>query len=80
MGPSSADIQTVRDTLNLLIPVGHFLDYTLESDNTTPGAETFYLTVSVTQGKSFPLFAGGQSPGQIFGSLNWQGSILTIPH
>lgn len=75
--PSDENIEKVRNALNLLIPVGHFLDYTLQSDNQS-GEESFYLTISVTMGRDFALFAGGSSPGMITGRLDKNGQIFTL--
>lgn len=75
--PSKAELQQVEDALNVRIPVGHILDYNLQSAN-APGNETFSVTVNVTQGKNFPLFRGGVSPGLIIRSVDKDGKITTM--
>ena len=77
--PSDEEIQLVKDNLNITINVGKFLDYNLESYN-IPGDESFTVVVTVTGGKNFPLFQGGNSPGQIIGWVTKNGDIeLIIP-
>ncbi|MBW1802112.1 MAG: type II secretion system protein [Deltaproteobacteria bacterium] len=76
---SSTDnaIQRIKDNLNVTIPTGHFLDYTLTTDNTS-GSESFSVTVRVTVGKDFPLFSGGYSPGEITKTVSKDGEITTL--
>ena len=77
--PHDNNIQRIKDALNVTIPVGHFLDYTLTPDN-TPGSESFSVMVQVTVGKNFPLFSDGVSPGSIFKQINKDGRIETFPN
>lgn len=66
--PSKAEIKAVKENLNILIPVNHFLDYYLSSDN-TPGAEFCTLRISA----DFALFKDGRS--NITGILYKDGRI-----
>ena len=70
--PSKAEIQRVEDALNVRIPVGHYLDYTLQSLN-APGDETFRVTV--THSNNLPLFKGGII--SIIREVNKYGKIIT---
>ncbi|MFH1490697.1 MAG: hypothetical protein ABII06_17450, partial [Pseudomonadota bacterium] len=76
--PADEDITRVKEALNITIPVGHFLDYTLIVDNNDPDDAFFQLIIDVTQGKDFPLFAGGVSPGKIVVQLKKDGRIYPI--
>ena len=75
--PSDDNIQSVKNALNVTIPVGHLLDYTLTPDNTT-GDESFSVTVRVTVGKNFPFFSGGFSPGELTKTVDKDGKITTL--
>ena len=68
-----AEIRQVKNALNVHIPVGHFLEYTLAATNLT-GDEGFFLTISSAGG--FPLFKGGAST--ITGSVNRTGEFRYI--
>jgi prepilin-type N-terminal cleavage/methylation domain-containing protein len=66
--PSKPEITAIEENLNILIPVGHYLDYYLSADN-TPGAEFFTLTISA----DFALFKDGRP--DVIGILYKDGSI-----
>ena len=66
--PSKAEIAQIRDALNVTVPVGHFLDFTI---TTLPG-QTCMVTIS-SYGNSFPLFKNG-SPS-ITGSVDKTGKV-----
>jgi prepilin-type N-terminal cleavage/methylation domain-containing protein len=69
--PSKPEITAIRQNLNILIPVGHFLDYYLSADNTS-GNEIFNLTISA----DFTLFKDGRKA--INGTLYKDGSIVIL--
>ena len=71
--PSKAEIQQVEDALNVRIPVGHSLDYTLQSLN-APGNETFRVTVA--HSNNLPLFRGGIT--SIIREVDKYGKIITF--
>ena len=66
--PSKAEIAQIRDALNVTVPVGHFLDFTI---TTLPG-QTCMVTIS-SYGNSFPLFKNG-SPS-ITGTIDNTGKV-----
>ncbi|MBN2125747.1 MAG: type II secretion system protein [Deltaproteobacteria bacterium] len=75
--PSKAEIQQVKDALNVVIPVGHKLDYSFYAEN-LPGNESFHVTIS-SIGMNFPLFKDG-SPS-ITGSVDRTGKFtFVIPY
>ncbi|MFW6147066.1 MAG: type IV pilin protein [Thermodesulfobacteriota bacterium] len=65
------EIIGIEDNLNILIPVGHFLDYQLYADN-TPGDESCTLIISA----DFALFKDGSK--QITANLKKNGKIDII--
>jgi type II secretory pathway pseudopilin PulG len=66
--PSKAEIAQTKEALNITIPVGHFLDYSIV---TLPG-QTSMVTVS-SFGNSFPLFKDGSS--SITGTVDKTGEV-----
>jgi prepilin-type N-terminal cleavage/methylation domain-containing protein len=66
--PTKAEISQIRDALNITIPVGHFLDFTI---TTLPG-QTCMVTASSYE-NSFPLFKDG-SPS-IMGTVDKTGKV-----
>jgi prepilin-type N-terminal cleavage/methylation domain-containing protein len=66
--PTKTEIQNINAALKVLVPVGHFLDYSFGALN-TPGDERFSLTISSFGG--FALFKGGAN--QIVGSVDKTG-------
>ncbi len=53
---TEAVVKDLKDALNVYVPTGHYLDYTLQSDNTS-GSELF--SVSIASSGGFPLFKDG---------------------
>jgi len=68
--PSAEEVTKVKDTLNITIPVGHFLDYYI----TSISEEQVMVRIS-SLNNSFPLFQDGSS--EIAKVLNKDGMILT---
>jgi len=66
--PTKAEISQIRDALNVAVPVGHFLDFTI----TTLPDQTCMVTIS-SFGNSFAIFKGG-SPS-ITGTVDKTGKI-----
>jgi type IV pilus assembly protein PilE len=60
--PNDADIEDVRQALHVTLPVGHFLDYTLQFDPDPgpPQDKKCIMTIS-TPGNSFPIFKDGST-------------------
>ena len=57
--PALPQIEEFKNALKVQIPVGHFLDFTVQADN-SPGDEKAYVTIS-SYNRSFPLFREGQT-------------------
>lgn len=70
--PSDPDIADVKDALNILIPVGHFLDITIT--NTTIIGNPPSCMVQVFSSKGHPLVKGGFT--SILGTLDNTGKII----
>jgi len=66
--PTKAEITQIKDALKILIPVGHFLDFTI---TTMPG-QTCMVTIS-SFGNSFALFKDGST--SITGTVDKTGKV-----
>jgi len=73
--PTDQDITDVKNALNVLIPVGHFLDFTIT--NTTIIGTPPSCMVRIWSSKGHPLFAGGFT--SILGNLDHAGKITITP-
>ncbi|MEW6666808.1 MAG: type II secretion system protein [Thermodesulfobacteriota bacterium] len=62
--PADPQIADVKNTLNVLLPVGHFLDFNITPVN-APGQEMVSVTISSYR-NSFPLFKDAG-----YGAVNW---------
>ena len=69
--PSTADIQRTKDALNISIPVGHFLDFTI-TNTTLPGQPPSCM-VEISHYRNLDLFKNGAK--KIFGDLDDTGKI-----
>lgn len=54
---SEKNVKNIQEKLNITIPTGHFLDYTLSSYMSTDKKLTFSITIS-SYGNSFDIFKG----------------------
>ena len=66
--PSKPEILAIKNALNVLIPVGHFLDYHIQ---TFPGTADGSCTVVISA--DFPLFKGGLK--QIGATVDSKGKV-----
>lgn len=71
---SKAEISQVENAIKINIPVGHFLDYTLQALNISDGTGSFQVTIRAT--KNFALFRGGVVPGQLIGIVDSTGQVV----
>ena len=71
--PNDPKILDIYNALNILIPVGHKLEYHLQSYN-IPGDESFTVVVSA----DFPLFKGQGSYGTLIGTVKKDGSVDVV--
>jgi prepilin-type N-terminal cleavage/methylation domain-containing protein len=73
---SSGDPQIVdvKAALNVLLPVGHFLNFTIAADN-SPGNEVAYVTISAYG--DFPLFKD-TAPGPTMWTVSRTGELKVI--
>jgi prepilin-type N-terminal cleavage/methylation domain-containing protein len=66
--PNKQEILDIKDALNILIPVGHFLDYQIQ---TFPATGDGWCLVTVSA--NFPLFKGGYK--EISARMNKNGTV-----
>jgi prepilin-type N-terminal cleavage/methylation domain-containing protein len=72
-------IDEVRNALNVTIPVGHYLDFSLSAENVTaedPVRPRVYLTIA-SHG-NFALFSGGSDPYQFQAQVDRTGRFVYI--
>lgn len=78
--PTDSQIAQVRNALNIMIPVGHYLDYSMHVENIIAEEPVrlprVYVTIS-SHG-NFPLFSGGSNPNQFQAQVDRTGNFVFI--